>query len=182
MRHPFLSATAGQRIWLSIVTFVITVTGMAVLSVADPARISGTAAGIVSFELAGSASQARTILQEWGEPGRNAAAFNLGFDYFFILGYSSFAALMCLRASDRFLNPRLITLGVFLAWLQWTVGLLDCTENASLLGILFRGASDSLARIARSSALGKFGLLGCGAIYILFSLLRKSARGSHGRA
>jgi len=61
--------------------------------------------------------------------------------------------------------------GVFLTWMQWIAGLLDCTENVTLLRILFHDALDSLTQIARLSALGKFGLLGCGAVYILLSLI-----------
>lgn len=181
MVHPFLSMNAHERIWLSIITLAITVTGITVLGLEDPGRVSGKGVGIVGFELAGNASRANTILESWGEAGRRVAAFNLGFDYLFILGYSSFAALMCLQVGNRNVNPGLFALGVLLAWLQWAAGLLDCTENAFLLAILFHGASDGAAQIARWSALAKFGLLACGAIYILFSLFWKTVGRTYGR-
>jgi hypothetical protein len=171
MGHPFLSLAAPVRMWLCVATLVLTVIGMTVLRFVDPGRVSGGGKGIVEFELAGSAAKAKAILESWGESGRKAAAFNLGFDYLFILGYSTFMTLMCLWASMRSVNPRAMMLGVFLAWMQWTAGLLDCTENAALLRILFHQATDGLAEIARWSALGKFGLLSCGAVYILLSLL-----------
>jgi hypothetical protein len=47
-----------------------------------------------------------------------------------------------------------------LAWLQWIAGLLDCLEDAALLSILFHGATDRTAEIARLCAIGKFALLG----------------------
>ncbi len=171
MGHPFLSLTAHVRMWLSVVTLVLTVVGMTVLRFEDPGRVNGKGTGIVGFELAGSASRAKAILESWGESGRKVAAFNLGFDYLFIVGYSTFMTLMCLWASTRYASPRLMIFGVFLAWMQWIAGLLDCTENVALLRILFHEALDSLAQIARLSALGKFGLLGCGAVYILLSLI-----------
>jgi hypothetical protein len=166
MEHPLLCLTANARIWLSGIALAITVMviGMTVLGFADPGRTSGKGPGIVGFELAGSAAKAKAILEAWGESGRKVAAFNLGFDYFFIGGYSTFMALMCLWANGRYANPRLAPLGMLLAWLQWIAGLLDCAENAALLTILFRGESDGLALLARTSALGKFGLLGCGTI------------------
>jgi len=61
--------------------------------------VSGKGTGIVGFELAGSASRAKPIRESWGESGRKVAAFNLGFDYLFIIGYSTFMTLMCLWAS-----------------------------------------------------------------------------------
>jgi hypothetical protein len=157
--------------WLLGTTLAITVIGVAVLRLADPGRMSGKQPGIVAFELAGTASKATEIAHGWGEFGRTVAAFNLGFDYLFILGYSTLLALLCLWAGPRYASPRLAAAAALFAWLQWVAGLLDCTENAALLVILFRGASDRVAAIARMSSLGKFGLLACGVVYILSSLL-----------
>jgi hypothetical protein len=170
MKHPFLCLSAEVRAWLFKVTLWITLIGMLALGFADPGRVTGRGPSIVGFELAGSASKATAILEAWSESGTKIAAFNLGFDYLFIVGYSTFMSLGCLWAMNRYLDVRLVALGVSLAWLPLGAGLLDCIENAALLSIVFGGALEGSADVARWSATGKFGLLGSGAVYILTSL------------
>jgi len=126
---------------------------------------------IVSFELAGSALRAQTIMNDWGEPGRIVAAFNLGFDYLFIPAYSTLMAFLCIRASSRFGLPWLSTMGIVIAWLQWLAGVFDCIEDAYLLKMLLQGPSDGAAQIARVSSLSKFGLLGMGLAYVIGEFL-----------
>jgi hypothetical protein len=170
MKHPLLSLSARSRPWLAGISLTITILGLIVLGLTDPGRMTGRDASIVSFELAGCESKAVAILDTWGELGARAAAFNLGFDYLFLVGYSTFMTLMCLWASRRYSNPSLRSLGVLLAWQQWIAGLLDCAEDAALLKILFHGASDGAAEIACACAIGKFGLVSCGVVYTLASL------------
>jgi hypothetical protein len=126
---------------------------------------------MVGFELSGTASSANDTMRRWGESGRTVAAFNLGFDYLFILGYSNLMVLACLWASQKHSRLFLVQLGILVAWLQWLAGILDCIEDGALLKMLFGGASDTAAWIARISALGKFGLLGLALVYLASSLL-----------
>jgi hypothetical protein len=170
MRNPLLSLSARARVWLVAGAFTVTVAGIVVLGLLDPGRMTGNGPGIVGFELAGSRSNAVGILNLWTESGVRVAAFNLGFDYLFILGYTSFMSLLCLWTSGRQSNLTLSALGVILAALQCVAGLLDCTENTALLRILFVGATDTAASIAQMCAIGKFSLLSCGAAYVLLSL------------
>ena len=170
MTHPFLNLPPSERHLLLALSLVLTVVGIIVLGFVDPGRLSGRGPRVVGFELAGTAMKAKRIMDNWGERGRTVAAFNLGFDYLFILGYSTLMTLVCLWASQRHSHLLLVKLGVLLAWLQWLAGALDCVENASLLTMLFSGPSDSVARIARVSALGKFGLLAVGLTYIITAL------------
>jgi len=92
---------------------------------------------IVGFELAGDKLKAAAILDAWGEAGTLAAAFDLGFDYLFIFGYSTLMTLFCLWASTRYSNRALVSLGVSLAWLQWMACFLDCIEDAAYFPFCF---------------------------------------------
>ena len=151
MTHPFLCLPSTDRNVLVVSSAALTVFGMVVLWLADPGRLGGKGPSVVGFELAGTAAKAKKIMDDWGEFGRVVAAFNLGFDYVFILGYSTLMTLGCLWASQRHSGWVLLNLGVLFAWLQWLAGALDCIEDASLLRMLFHGPLDAAARIARTS-------------------------------
>lgn len=172
MKHPLFCLSSSSRIWIAGVSAVVTVIGFTVLRVIDPSRVTRGGANIVQFELAGKVANANAILESWGESGRKVAAFNLGFDYLFIAGYSTLMAFLCSWASQRNSNRAAASVGVVLAWLQWVAGAFDCTENAALLFTLFREASRRTVEIARVSAITKFALLACGASYVLGSLPR----------
>ena len=171
MTHPFLWFTETERLWLTWASLVHTAVAMAVLGWLDPGRRTGGKQSIVSFELAGTAAKAKLILDGWGERGRIIAGFNLGFDFVLILGYSTFLSLLCLRASHHLANARAAALGGFIAWLPLIAGLLDCVEDTALLAILFGQVSDRLARVARTSALGKFTFLSCAVLFVIFAWL-----------
>lgn len=170
MKHPLLRLSGQGRLFLLSTVAALTIICLAILRVTDPSRLSGKPPGIVGFELAGTAAASKRIVEGWGELGRTAAAFNLGFDYLFIVSYSTLMALLCLWATARCSGLGLAAFGVLVAWLQWAAGLLDCIENAALLRILFHGVSNRAANIARVSSLGKFSLIACGAIYVISSL------------
>jgi hypothetical protein len=170
MTHPLLNLSSSDRRLALFASSALTLLGLIVLGVADPGRVVGKGPRVVGFQLAGSAARAQKIMSDWGERGRTVAAFNLGFDYLFIVGYSTLMTLLCLWASHRYRQPILLTAGVFIAWLQWLAGALDCTEDAFLLHMLFSGPSDAAAQIARVSSVSKFGLLLLGLLYVISSL------------
>ena len=171
MSHPFMLLLSRERTFLFWISLSITAIGIVVLGFADPGRVNGKGPRVVGFELAGTAAKAGQIMEAWGDLGRTVAGFNLGFDYLFILGYSTAMTLACVWASQRYSRSMLIELGAVLAWLQGVAGALDCTEDASLLVMLFHGASNRAAAVARFSACGKFGLLVLGLVYILVAVI-----------
>ncbi len=90
--------------------------------------------GIISFELAGSVEKAQQIIDSWDQDARLYAAFSLGFDYLFMLLYSTTIALACLWGG-RALQARDIPgyrIGIFLAWGLWLAAVLDGIENIAL--------------------------------------------------
>ena len=170
MTHPLLLLSPSERHLLLVISLALTIIGILVLGFVDPGRVSGKGPRVVRFEIAGTGTAARQIVDDWGELGLTVTAFNLGFDYLFIVGYSTLMSLACLWAAQGFSRASLIGLGVFFAWLQWLAGAFDCGENASLLVMLFSRPSDTAAAIARVCALGKFGLLALGFIYVVSAL------------
>lgn len=117
--------------------------------------------GIVSFELIHNAAEAERMIHYWGTTEKISAAFNLGLDYLFIFAYANTLALGCVWVASGLRQRQfrlLAALGIFIAWLQWLAGLLDCFENAALIRILFHGATDTLAHLSRYCAIPKFTL------------------------
>jgi hypothetical protein len=81
MTHPFLHLPTTERHVLLVCSLALTIAGIVVLGFADPGRLSGKGPGVVVFELAGTATKAKRIMDDWGGVGRTVAGFNLGFDY-----------------------------------------------------------------------------------------------------
>ncbi len=126
--------------------------------------------GIVSFELAGSVPRAQAIMDAWDARARLYAAFGLGLDYLFMVGYALAIGLGCLRAAGILgrRRPELAGLGSVLAWGMAAAALLDATENLALARMLFAGsASAPWPALAAACAAIKFALVALGLLYAL---------------
>jgi hypothetical protein len=156
--------------YLLAATLIITV----VLNLVDePLSTPEAPYGIVSFELAGDPERVQAILGSWDEQARQYAAFSLGFDYLYMVAYSTLLGVGCVLAalSIRSISWPFGGLGIPLAWGMWLAALLDAVENLSLSLILLAGASSSLwPSVARICALSKFGLLFFGLVYAFYGL------------
>jgi hypothetical protein len=174
MRHPFERIPApGRTVLFWSLLGLAVASGAALIPLDERLRTAEAPNGMLSFEFAGSASEVRRILGSWDERARLDAAFSLGLDYLFLVGYSSFLALGCVMAAER-LRARGSPgagLGGLLAWGQWLAGLLDATENAALLTALRGAEEDIWPAIASRCAGVKFGLVGAGTVYGLMGLI-----------
>jgi hypothetical protein len=141
--------------------------------IGEPLVTPEAPAGIVSFELAGTSSKAQIILNSWNTRAKLFAAFGLGFDYLYMLAYSTAISLGCLFASSE-IRERNWPFGLFGAPLAlgiWLAAVFDAVENLALAFILLGGASsDIFPAIARVCALVKFGLILLGMVYVVYGL------------
>lgn len=128
--------------------------------------------GIISFELAGSTAAAAAMTKAWGEAGRLWAAFGLGWDYLFLLSYSTALALGCLRTGERLKGPA-AGWAIPLAWGQWGAALLDAVENVALLRILAGSAVPVDGPLAFWCGAVKFGLVAAGLLYTGAGFVRR---------
>jgi hypothetical protein len=183
LTHPFEKIPPKNRkpvywtmfVFTLFLSFTITMLGNDLKSYIDNNGQAVTPHGIGSFELIHSAEEADKILHIWGTAGKMSAALNLGFDYLFIVAYANTIALGCVWMAGLLRERKFVGLaaaGIFIAWLQWLAGVLDCIENAALIKILFAGPTDTLAQISRWCAIPKFALtLGVGFGYQILGLL-----------
>ncbi|MBA2448682.1 MAG: patatin-like phospholipase family protein [Chloroflexi bacterium] len=143
----------------------------------EPARLAGRAYatpeapwGIVSLELAVSATDADAIVRSWDRQGlRDRAIRDTWLDYLFVLLYATFLGLGCLLTANLLraqgwpggLLGTPLARGIVLA------GALDIVENVALLVMLGGAVSDFWAALARVCAIPKFVLIAAGAAYTL---------------
>ena len=183
MIHPLERWPATRRRELFIVLLVLFVACVVVFTVHDaPLETDAAPNRIVDLELAGSAEKAERIRQSWADnDALDEAGFSIGFDYVFLLVYSTGLAALCAMgaAAMRRRGVRLLaTSGVLAAWGAWGAALCDAIENAAMLPLLDR-PTDSWASTAAAFATAKFVLLVIGLLFALtagvLSLVRKPA-------
>jgi hypothetical protein len=133
-----------------------------------PLRSDSAPQGIISFEFAGDVETAEEIINSWNSQAQKQAAFSIGYDYLFLITYSTTIALACIWSS-KFVaqsNSRLVLAGILLAWGQWLAALFDGVENAALFISLVQRPVSPLPEIARIAASLKFVLILLGLVYV----------------
>lgn len=174
MNHPLLAIPQSSRKPLFWALFIFTIVVMYCLNLMGEPLITAPAPyGIVSFELAGSADRAQEILDSWDETAQMHAAFSLGFDYLYMVLYSTTIALACIWGAVLLQNHGWpgAWLGLILAWGQWLAATFDGIENLALSLILFGGPAAPWPQVAQIAAMIKFGLIFFGLIFSFFSLI-----------
>ena len=126
--------------------------------------------GIISYELAGTVEEAQAILDSWDSSAQLHAAFALGFDYVFMLAYSTTIGLACVMAAGalRSRDWPLAGVGAGLAWGQWLAASLDAVENIALTAMLFGAVASPWPQVAYWCALVKFALVFLGLVYAFY--------------
>ena len=179
MKHPLANIPTASRKPLFWAFLAGTLILFAVFRVLDaPLRTSAAPSGIVSFELAGTPSQAQAIIASWheaaGEPSPGMvsraysfAVFGLGIDYLFMPLYATALALGILLAAGR--HPGWFSsLGAWLGWGAYAAALFDAMENYALVRMLvLNEAWSPYPEAAAFCATVKFGLLLLGLVYVL---------------
>jgi hypothetical protein len=176
VRHPLADIPVGTRRRVFVPFLLMTLGGMGVMGWLDrPITNPDVPLGSVSFELAGTADAARRMVDSWDGTARLWAAFGLGFDYLFLLLYSTTIALGCLWAAARHAarGSALEQIGVPLAWGQWLAGGLDAIENAALTRMLITGVADPWPAVAWWAAVPKFVLVVMGLVYVFGGVLAR---------
>lgn len=154
--------------WIVVIS---TLALLIALNLLGPSATTSAPLGIVSFELAGSPQAANAVLAGWGPADRLKAAFSLGLDFLFIPLYAwaiGWGALKAGREVERrgwplaqAARPAIFAVGA--------AATLDVLENSALVKVLFAAEVRSpWPEAARWLAIGKFGLLFCGLVYVFY--------------
>lgn len=167
MKHPleFVPLENRRRLFLTFLTLTLAL--FAVFRVLDePLRTSAAPDGIVSFELARTSENAKSMLSSWSEAGKLNAAFGLGIDYLFMPLYAFALAFGTLLAAEKH-SGWVRSLGAAAGWGAFAASLFDAVENFALFRILLGVYESSHPALAAVCAMIKFGLLFLGVGYAL---------------
>jgi hypothetical protein len=178
MKHPLESIPSASRKPIFWAFLAGTLVLFAVFRVLDaPLQTSVAPSGVVSFELAGTPSQAQAIIDSWHAAGESLpgmvnraysfAVFGLGIDYLFMPLYATALALGILLGAGR--HPGWFSgLGAWLGWGAYVAALFDAVENYALVRMLvLNEVQTPYPELAAFCATVKFGLLLLGLVYAL---------------
>jgi hypothetical protein len=166
MNHPLTFIPSPNRKPAFFVFLAGTLILLTVFRVLD-SHIPG---GIVSFEFAGSPSNAQFMIYMWNERARLFVAFSLGFDYLFMPVYALALSLGILLAASR--HPGAFAkVGAWLGWGALIAPLFDAVENYGLLRSLFNPLYSLWPLVSFVCATVKFTLLLVGLAYALIGWL-----------
>jgi hypothetical protein len=134
-----------------------------------------TPRGIVGFELAATRERATLMLQAWRGLGVvELVRDSLRLDFGFLLVYPVSLGLAC-RILSRRMAGVYDRVGARLSFAVLACTPLDAVENLSLLRMLERGASETMARLAAVSAVLKFVLVLAAVVFVLGALVRAAS-------
>jgi len=117
--------------------------------------------GIVSYELAKDIDSSKNILNSWNCSAKQSAKYSLFFDFFFLLNYAVFIALLIYRT--RYRIRKWFIYFIFIA------ASFDVLENGSLLTLLNGNLNQTWSKLAYYFASIKFSLIVLCLIYLIFS-------------
>jgi len=124
--------------------------------------------GITSFELAKDLSKTKAIINSWNETDKISVSMSLGFDFLFILVYTSFIALMIYKINTKLWSGKsFYKVGKILMYATFIAGVFDIIENISLIKLLNGNTSQIYATTAYYFASMKFTILLIGIIYLI---------------
>jgi len=178
MSHPLLGFPPHQRRRLFGWALGLTIIAAVTLQVMNgPLKTTAAPYGIVSFELARTPTRTAAILQSWDVRAHLYAAFGLGFDYLFMVAYTSAIALAALAVREG-TSPWMARLGMAVAWAIGLAGLADAVENALLWRLLLQMAPPTYPSWAWLAATIKFTIITLALLYLLAAyVVRLRVRG-----
>lgn len=93
--------------------------------------------GIVSFELAEDILVSQNILNSWDDKAKVNAGLSLGFDFLFLLVYSSFIALLIYNINHRlWIGKAFYNASKIFIYLVFIAAFFDIIENIALIKLL----------------------------------------------
>jgi hypothetical protein len=130
-------------------------------------QTSASPAGIVSFELAGTAQETTQMLDAWKQASAmGSVRMNILIDFLFIPFYALLFYTLCGSISVRH-HGKAASLGVLLAFFSLIAALFDILENLLMLAATYGYYNDTTALLTAFFAAAKFSLLALSLLYVV---------------
>ena len=156
---------------LTLLLILLVVLNFLVLRIFDSALKNNISPqGIVSYELAKNLDQSVAIINAWDIQAKINAGLSLGFDFLFLLVYSSLIALLIYNVNNRlWKNNPFYKLGQILIFLIFIAALFDAIENFALIKLLLGNLKQIWVSVAYYFAVVKFGIVFICIAYLLIN-------------
>jgi hypothetical protein len=159
-----------ENLFLALLTSLL-ILSIVIMRYFDSFLISDKAQnGIISFELAKNVSKSKSIIEAWDFVAKTAAGLSLGFDFLFLIVYSSFIALLIFKLNKiLWKNHWFYKLGRILIWFVFIAAFFDIVENIALIKIILGDLNQNWASIAYYFVMLKFSIIVICIFYIIFN-------------
>lgn len=181
MKSPLKKIAKNRLNRMTLILFVTTVLCSIFLKYLDGYLITEYCInGIVSFELAKDLSISQEMLNSWSLEGKIAASLSTGFDYLYLIIYSSFFAILIHKLNEVLWGGKpFYKVGILLIYGMFLAAVFDGIENVGLMQLLLGNEIQFWASIAYYFAIMKFVLLAFGLIYIFINYIYMKFRKSN---
>jgi len=156
---------------ITILLLIALILNIIVIKILDtPLKNEVCKNGITSFELAKDLDQTVKILDSWDTKAKISMSLSLGFDFLFLLIYSSFIALLIYNINESLWKKKsFYRFGNLLIVLIFVAAFFDVIENIALMKLLLGDLKQIWSSIAYYSAFIKFTIVLICIIYLLIN-------------
>ncbi len=156
---------------LSVILLIVLLINIFTIRIFDaPLKNEVCKSGITSFELAKDLDKTIAILDSWDTNAKINMSLSLGFDFLFLIIYSSFIALLIYWVNTTlWKNKAIYALGKGLIILIFMAAFFDVIENIALIKLLLGDLRQLWSTIAYYFAVIKFAIVLVCIIYLLLS-------------
>ena len=171
LQTPFNSLSKKVENKITITLLISTVILISVMRFFDSQiQYTSNTNGIISFELAKGLSTSEAILDSWNTLAKTSAGMSMGFDFLFLIVYTSFISILIHKLNELlWKHSKIYSLGIVLIWCVFLAGFFDIIENIALIKLLLGDLQQKWSSIAYYFALAKFTLLLLGIIFIFIN-------------
>ena len=176
LSNPYTWLSAHSQKYALFIFGSATIILLVLLSILDqPLKTDQAPNGIISFEIAINFLQSQSILSSWDHHSKLFAALSLGLDFLFLIAYSLFLSLLCLKTAERFTgkNNWFRNIGIIISWLQFLAALFDAVENYALIQLLLGSQKELFSSIAYYFAVAKFLFILTAFVYLIAGFIMR---------
>lgn len=154
---------------ITVILLVILIICIAVIKNFDaPLKNETCLNGIISFELAKDINISTKIINSWDTNAKINASLSMGFDFLFLLIYSSLIALLIYNINNRlWKNKAFYKIGKTLIYFIFLAAIFDVIENIALINLLQGDLRQVWSTIAYYFAFVKFIIVIISILYLL---------------
>jgi len=158
---------------ITILLFTLLIFNIVVIRVFEaPLKNEVCTGGIVSFELAKDLSQTIKILDSWDANAQLNMSLSLGFDFLFLLVYSSFIAMLIYNVNNKLWKSKpFYSFAKLLIILIFIAAIFDIVENIALIKLLLGNLEQYWSSVAYYFATAKFVIIIICIIYLIVNWL-----------